>query len=183
MPTMLSETATLSLIRRRRSDVAMSGRTGDWNAQTIAEFRLNHGKVGGPWKGAPLLLLNHIGARSGKPRVNPMMYLKDGDRYVVFASKGGADTSPDWYYNLKGRPEVQIEVGDETIDVHAMEITGPERDRLYARQASLYPRFADYQRKTKRVIPVMALQPRAKQRGSLNPSDEEPPASNQALAS
>jgi deazaflavin-dependent oxidoreductase (nitroreductase family) len=88
-----------------------------------------------------------------------MMYLKDGDRYLVFASKAGADTNPDWYYNLKAHPDVQIEVGDETIDARAAEITGPERDRFYARQASLYPAFAHYQSSTKRIIPVMALTP------------------------
>jgi deazaflavin-dependent oxidoreductase (nitroreductase family) len=142
----------------------MSGRFGDWNAQVIAEFRKNHGKVGGNFEGAPLLLLLHTGARTGKPRVNPVMYMKDGDRYLVFASKGGADTNPDWYYNLKAHPDIQIEVGDETIDVQAKEITGPERDKLYTRQASLYSGFADYQRRTKRVIPVIALIPKAARR-------------------
>jgi deazaflavin-dependent oxidoreductase (nitroreductase family) len=138
----------------------MSSRPDDWNAHNIAEFRRNHGKLGGYFEGAPVLLLHHTGARSGKPRVNPVMYLKDGDRYLVFASKGGASTNPDWYHNLKAHPDIQIEVGDETVDVHVTEITGPERDRLYARQASLYPRFADYQRQTKRVIPVIALTPK-----------------------
>ena len=89
----------------------------EWNASIIAEFRKNHGKVGGYFEGAPLLLLHHTGARSGKARLNPIMYLKDGDCYLVFASKGGADTNPDWYYNIKAHPDVQIEVGDETIDV------------------------------------------------------------------
>jgi deazaflavin-dependent oxidoreductase (nitroreductase family) len=129
----------------------------DFNAQTIAEFRRNHGKVGGYFEGAPLLLLHTIGARSGKPRVNPMMYLKDGRRYLVFASKGGADRNPDWYYNLKAHPNVEVEIGDETIDMHAEEVLGPERDRLYERHATLYPAFADYQRKTKRIIPAIAL--------------------------
>jgi len=138
----------------------MSSSSNDWNAQIIAEFCSNHGKVGGDFEGAPLLLLHHTGARSGKARINPMMYLKDGDRYLVFASKAGADTNPDWYHNLKAHPDVQIEVGDEKIDVRAEEVTGPERDRLYARQASLYPGFADYQRKTKRIIPVIALTPK-----------------------
>jgi deazaflavin-dependent oxidoreductase (nitroreductase family) len=140
----------------------MSGNMNDWNAQTIAEFRRNHGRVGGQFEGAPLLLLHHTGAHSGKSRVNPMMYLKDGERYLVFASKGGADTNPDWYYNLKAHPDVQIEVGDETIEVHAAEITGPERNRFYSRQASLYPRFAGYQSQTKRIIPVIALIPKMK---------------------
>src|SRR3989454_11494045 len=99
----------------------MSGNSNDWNAQTIAEFRRNHGKVGGYFEGAPLLLLHTIGRRSGKPRINLMMHLKDGERYVVIASKGGADMHPDLYFNLNANPDVQIEVGDETIDVHAEE--------------------------------------------------------------
>ena len=135
----------------------MSGNSNDWNAQTIGEFRKNHGKVGGYFEGAPLLLLHTVGRRSSQPRVNPMMYLRDGQRYLVFASKGGADTNPDWYYNLMAHPDVKIEVGDETIDVHAEEIKGREHDALYARQAKLYPGFAEYQRKTKRIIPVIAL--------------------------
>jgi deazaflavin-dependent oxidoreductase (nitroreductase family) len=136
-----------------------------WNANIISEFRKNHGKVGGNFEGAPLLILHHVGSRTGKPRINPVMYLKDGDRYLVFATKMGADTNPDWYHNLKAHPDIQIEVGDETIDVRAEEITGPEHDRFYARQASLYSGFAQYQRQTKRVIPVMALVPKAKQTG------------------
>jgi len=137
----------------------MSG-PNDWNANIIAEFRKNHGKVGGMFEGAPLLLLRNTGARSGKLRINPMMYLKDGNRYLVFASKAGADTHPDWYFNIKAHPDAQIEVGDETVDVRAEEITGPERDRLYSRQASIYPGFAEYQLKTKRIIPVIALMPK-----------------------
>jgi len=135
----------------------MSGSVNDWNAQIIAEFRKNHGRVGGDFEGAPLLLLHTIGKRSGRPRVNPVMYLRDGERYVVFASKAGADTHPDWYRNLIAHPDVEIEVGDETIDVQADDLQGPERDRLFERQATLYPGCAEYQRKTKRVIPVIAL--------------------------
>jgi len=137
----------------------MSGNVNDWNARTIAEFRSNHGKVGGPFEGAPLLLLHHIGARTGKPRINPVMYLKDRERYIIFASKGGADTNPDYYYNIKAHPDIQIEVGDKTIDVRAEEVTGLERDRLFERQASLYPTFGEYQRGTERIIPVIALTP------------------------
>ena len=132
----------------------------DWNAGVIVEFRKNRGKVGGQFEGAPLLLINHTGARTGKARTNPVMYLKDGHRYLVFASKGGADTNPDWYHNLKKHPEVRIEVGDERIDATAEEITGAERDRLFAKQASLYPQFAQYQRKTKRTIPIIAFTPK-----------------------
>jgi deazaflavin-dependent oxidoreductase (nitroreductase family) len=129
----------------------------DFNAQTIAEFRKNHGKVGGYFEGAPLLLIHSTGKHSGKTRVNPVMYLKDGERYVVFASKGGAPSNPDWYYNLKAHPDAKIEVGDNTIDVHAEEIKGSEHDALYARQSKLYPNFAEYQQKTKRIIPVIAF--------------------------
>src|SRR2546426_12763112 len=93
----------------------------DFNAHTIAEFRSNHGKVGGYFKGAPLLFLHTIGARSCKPRINPVMYLQDGKRYLVFASKWGADNNPDWYYNLKAHPEIQIKRGKDTIHWHASE--------------------------------------------------------------
>src|SRR2546428_9477983 len=134
----------------------------DYNAQIIAEFRKNHGKVGGPFEGAPILLLHTIGRRSRKPRINPMMYLKDGERYLVIASKGGAPTNPDWYFNLVTNPDVKMEVGDQTIDAHAKEITGQEHDTLYKRQASLYPAFADYQRRPKRIIPIIALTKRKK---------------------
>jgi len=134
----------------------------DFSAQTIADFRKNHGKVGGYFEGAPLLLLHTAGKHSSKLRVNPVMYLKDGDRYLVFASKSGADTHPDWYFNLKANPDIRIEVGDETIDVRAEEIKGSEHDALYARQAKLYPNFGEYQRKTKRIIPVIALSKRKK---------------------
>ena len=147
----------ISLTRIHSQANMVSNNYNDWNAQVIAEFRKNHGKVGGNFEGAPLLLLHTIGRRSGKPRVNPVMYLKDGDRYFVFASKAGADSHPDWFRNLQEQPDVRIEVGDQTIDVHAEEIRGQERDRLYERQASIYSGFADYQRKTKRVIPVVAL--------------------------
>ena len=147
----------ISLTRIHSRANMVSNNYNDWNAQIIAEFRKNHGKVGGNFEGAPLLLLHTIGRRSGKPRVNPVMYLKDGDRYFVFASKAGADSHPDWFRNLQEQPDVRIEVGDQTIDVHAEEIRGQERNSLYERQASLYSGFADYQRKTKRVIPVVAL--------------------------
>ena len=132
----------------------------DWNAGVIQEFRKNKGKVGGNFEGAPLLLINHIGAKTRKTRVNPVMYLKDGNRYIVFASKGGAPSHPDWYHNLKAHPDVQIEVGTEKIDVRAEEITGSERDKIYAKQASLYPQFGEYEKKTKRKIPIMAFTPK-----------------------
>lgn len=129
----------------------------NFNARTIKEFRDNHGRVGGGFAGAPLLLLHTTGARTGEPRINPMMYLQDGGRYLVFASKAGADTNPAWYHNLKAHPDAQIEIGDQKLDVHAVEVHGPERDTLFERQATLYPGFAGYQRGTTRTIPVIAL--------------------------
>jgi deazaflavin-dependent oxidoreductase (nitroreductase family) len=134
-------------------------RPDDFNAGTIAEFRANHGRVGGAFEGAPLLLLHTVGARTGNARVNPMMYLYDNGRYLVFASKAGADVHPDWYHNLLANPETTIEVDDRTLEVHATEIHGAERDRLFGHQASRYPGFAGYQQKTNRVIPVIALTP------------------------
>ena len=132
----------------------------DFNRRNIEEFRANHGRLGGPFEGAPVLLLHSTGARSGQPRINPMMYMADGDRYLIFASAAGADRNPAWYWNLTAHPDAGIEVGDDHIDVHAVELTGPERDAKYALQAKLYPGFADYQRKTSRVIPVLALVPK-----------------------
>jgi deazaflavin-dependent oxidoreductase (nitroreductase family) len=129
----------------------------DFDRKTIAEFRSNHGKVGGWFEGAPILIMHTKGARTGRSHVKPVMYLRDGERYVVFASKGGAPRNPDWYHNLRAHPNIKIEVGDDTIDVHADEMLGAEHDRLYKTQSTRYPQFADYQRKTKRVIPVMAL--------------------------
>ena len=129
----------------------------DWNSATIKEFRENSGKVGGMFEGAPLLLLTTKGAKSGMTRVNPMMYRADGDRMFVFASKGGAPTNPDWYHNVVANPDVTVEVGTETFPVHATVVTGKERDEIYAKQASLYPFFAEYQEKITRKIPVVAL--------------------------
>jgi deazaflavin-dependent oxidoreductase (nitroreductase family) len=132
----------------------------DYNTRIVAEFRASHGKVGGNFAGAPLLLLHTTGARSGRPYVNPMMYLRDGERYLVFASKAGADTHPDWYRNLVAHPDAEIEVGDDRLPVHAEVLQGAERDRKYAEQAALFPVFADYEKRTSRVIPVVALTPR-----------------------
>jgi deazaflavin-dependent oxidoreductase (nitroreductase family) len=131
----------------------------DFNSRNIAEFRANHGKIGGQFEGAPMLLLHTTGARSGDERINPMMYLADGDRYLVFASAAGSDRNPAWYWNLRAHPEASIEVGDEHLDVRAEELTGSVRDEKYAEQARRYPGFAEYERKTTRTIPVIALQP------------------------
>jgi len=130
----------------------------DWNRSTIEAFRANGGKVGGMWEGRPLLLLTTTGAKSGQRRTNPMMYLRDGDRLLVFASKGGAPTNPDWYHNLLAHPQATVEVGTEVYEANATSLSGEERDRWFARQAQLYPQFADYQAKTTRKIPVIALE-------------------------
>jgi deazaflavin-dependent oxidoreductase (nitroreductase family) len=132
----------------------------DFNAQIIAEFHDHDGVVGGPFEGASLLLLHHTGARSGKSYVNPLVYRRDGDRYVIFASKAGAPTHPDWYHNLLAHPEVSIEVGSDTISVVASEATGEERDALYAAQARDSPQFAEYEKSAGgRTIPVVLLTP------------------------
>ena len=111
------------------------------------------------FEGNPLLLLHHTGAKSGQERINPLAYQADQGRYVIFASKAGAPTNPDWYHNLKANPHATIEVGSETIPVVASEATGEERDRLYRTQAERIPSFADYEQKTDRVIPVVLLTP------------------------
>jgi len=137
----------------------MSTSMNDFNAQIIEEFRANEGRVGGMFEGSTLLLLHHVGAKTGTDRINPLVYDRDGDRYVIFASKAGAPTNPDWYHNLKAHPTVAIEVGTDTIDVVAAEAAGEERDRLFRRQAERSPNFSEYQTKTDRVIPVMILTP------------------------
>lgn len=132
----------------------------DFNSAIIAEFRAHGGKVGGPFEGAPLLLLSTTGAKSGERRTTPVMYLPDGERMIIFASKAGAPTNPAWYHNLQANPTATVEVGTETVEVDASVSTGEERERLYSRQAERYPQFADYAQKTTREIPVVALQPR-----------------------
>lgn len=131
----------------------------DWNDKIIAEFRANEGRVGGPFEGAPLLLLHSTGARSGRERVSPMMYRSVPGGYAVFASKAGADTNPDWYHNLIADPKASIEVGTDTIDVTARVTSGTERDEIWEAQKAEYTGFAGYERKTTRQIPVVMLEP------------------------
>lgn len=133
----------------------------DWNRQTIEAFRANQGRVGGVWEGRPLLLLTTTGAKSGRRRTNPVMYLREGNRLFVFASKGGAPTHPDWYHNLLAHPDVTVEIGDQTYQAIAKPVTGAERDTIYARWAQQYSQFREYQEKTRRIIPVIELEPRA----------------------
>ncbi|MFB0632322.1 nitroreductase family deazaflavin-dependent oxidoreductase [Streptomyces sp. AB3(2024)] len=134
----------------------------DWNAKVIAEFRENEGKVGGAFEGAPLLLVHHRGRKTGQERVSPMMYLPhdtEPDIVYVFASKAGAPTNPDWYRNLTAAGDGTVERGTATYRVTVRELTGAERDRVYADQARRYPGFADYERQTAgiRTIPVLEL--------------------------
>ena len=132
----------------------------DFNAGVIEEFRANGGTAGGIFEGKPLLLLHNLGAKSGTEFVTPLVYLADGDNWVIFASKGGAPNNPGWYHNLKAQPTVSIEIGDDTVNVTAEEVTGAERDRLYSTQADQQPQFAEYAQKTDRQIPVIVLKPR-----------------------
>ncbi|MFN8169908.1 MAG: nitroreductase/quinone reductase family protein [Candidatus Nanopelagicales bacterium] len=134
----------------------------DWNAQVIAEFRANGGKVGGQFEGAPVVLMHHRGRKSGAEYVNPVMYMAADDdpaTIYVFASKGGAPTHPDWYYNMTDAGTAVVEVGTETYDVSVTDVTGEDRDRIYAEQARRYPGFAEYEKSTEgiRTIPVLAL--------------------------
>jgi deazaflavin-dependent oxidoreductase (nitroreductase family) len=131
----------------------------DWNQGIIAEFRANGGKVGGNFEGAPLLLLHTVGARSGTPRVNPMMYQDLGGPVAVFASKAGAPTNPDWYHNLRAHSDVSVEIGTETRAFRARIADEAERDPIWTKQKFDYPGFADYETKTDRVIPVVILDP------------------------
>ena len=137
----------------------MSTSPADFNASIIEEFRANQGRVGGHFEGTPVLLLHHTGAKTGTSYVNPLVYLPDGERYVIFASKAGAPTNPDWYHNLKAHPDVQIEVGSDTVDVRAGEAAGEERERLFRTQVERQPQFGEYESKTDRVIPVVVLTP------------------------
>jgi deazaflavin-dependent oxidoreductase (nitroreductase family) len=140
----------------------------DWNAQTIAEFRANEGRIGGAFEGAPLVLLHHHGRTSGREYVSPIMYLADEtdpDVIFVFASRGGAPVHPDWYHNIVGATDVSVERGSETYPVSVRDVLGADRDRIYAEQARRYPGFAEYERQTAgvRTIPVVELRRRSEE--------------------
>ncbi|MCJ7717495.1 MAG: nitroreductase family deazaflavin-dependent oxidoreductase [Anaerolineales bacterium] len=129
----------------------------EFNKQIIDEFRANDGKVGGHFEGMNLLLIHTIGAKSGQERINPVAQIADGDQYVIIASKGGAPTNPDWYYNLKANPKVSIEVGTQKFPALAVITEEPERTELFDKMASHYQGFNEYREKTRRVIPVISL--------------------------
>ena len=129
----------------------------DWNKKIIEEFRANDGKVGGFFKNVTLLLLHTTGAKSGKERVNPLATFVDGDRLVVVASKGGASTNPDWYYNIVANPDVVVEYGTEKFPARATVASEPERTQLYEKMEKRLSSFSDYKLNTTRVIPVVTL--------------------------
>jgi deazaflavin-dependent oxidoreductase (nitroreductase family) len=153
---MLTEENSAAANRRRNMSDALQFE--EMNRPVIAEFRQTGGKAGGIFEGKPLVLVHHVGAKSGKERIAPLVPLLDGDRIYVFASKGGADTNPDWYHNLVANPETTVEFGSETFPVKARVLTGDERDSIYAKQSEVEPQFGEYQRKTTRLIPVLELQ-------------------------
>ncbi len=129
----------------------------DRNKKIIEEFRANGGKVGGAFEGKMLLLLHTQGAKSKQERINPVACIRDGERLAVIASKGGAPTHPDWYYNVVANPHVTVEVGTEKFQAHATVAQEPERTRLYEEMVKVMPGFDDYRKKTTRVIPVIVL--------------------------
>ncbi|WP_433800758.1 nitroreductase family deazaflavin-dependent oxidoreductase [Actinomycetospora sp. CA-084318] len=136
----------------------------DFNERVIEDFRSHGGRVGGQFEGSPILLLHHVGRRSGADRLSPMMYQQVGDAYAVFASKAGAPDNPDWYHNLLAHPDVSIEVGDgstiDTVPVRARELPADERDPVWETQKQRHPGFADYEARTSRTIPVLLLERR-----------------------
>ncbi len=129
----------------------------DYNADVITDFRASKGEPGGRFEGRPILLLTTIGAKSGQQRTNPLMYLEDGDRCVVFASKGGGPTNPDWYHNIVANPTVTLEVGSEKFEAKATFAEGAERDALFAQQVALQPVFGEYEQSAPRTIPVVVF--------------------------
>ena len=132
----------------------------DWNQKIIDEFRANGGTVEA-FKGATMVLLHTTGARSGQERIAPLVTQPlDDRRWVIFASKAGAPTNPDWFHNIKAGGPVSIEIGTETVDVTPRILDGEERERYWTKQKELMPGFADYEQKTAREIPVVLLEAR-----------------------
>lgn len=130
------------------------------NDQIIEEFRANEGVVGGFFAGKPLLLLHNTGAKSGADRINPLVYATDGDNFVIAASKGGADSHPDWFYNVRANPEVMVEVGTRKLPARARIVPeGDRRTALYLKLENILSNFTEYKHKTERVIPVIVLEP------------------------
>jgi deazaflavin-dependent oxidoreductase (nitroreductase family) len=124
-----------------------------------AIYRASGGKVVGRMFNSPVLLLITTGRKTGRERTTPLLYLEDGENLVVVASVGGAPKHPDWYWNLKANPEARVEIGDRTLRIRAEEASGEEKRRLWARLVEMYPPYEDYQRRTKREIPILVLRP------------------------
>ena len=134
------------------------GGPSDYNTKIIEEFRANKGCVGGPWAGTPMILIHHIGARSGVERVMPLGCSSQGDgRYVIVASSGGSPTHPDWYYNLKANPRITVEVGAQTFTVLADELAAAARAELWPKLVAEYPTLGEHQARTTRQFPVFML--------------------------
>jgi deazaflavin-dependent oxidoreductase (nitroreductase family) len=134
------------------------GQANDYNAKIIEEFRANEGRVGGPWAGTTLILIHHIGAKSGIERVLPLGCSPQGEgRFAIVASNGGSPTHPDWYYNLKANPRIKVEVGPRTFTVVAEELDGAARAGLWPKLVAQYPSIGEYQARTTRQIPVVML--------------------------
>ena len=130
----------------------------DWNEKIIKEFRANEGRVGGPFTGSPMVLIHHVGARTGTERVAPLVYFPQPDgSMLIIASRRGGPTNPDWYHNLKAIPKIDVEVGTETFGVEATEVDAAERTELWPRLVAERPGFGDYQQKVSRTIPVIRL--------------------------
>jgi deazaflavin-dependent oxidoreductase (nitroreductase family) len=141
-----------------RDEISAADEYRNFNDNLIKEFRANGGKVSGMFEGSPLLLLTTSGAKSGEPRIAPLAYTRDNGRYVIIASKGGAPTNPDWYHNVRVNPDVTIEVGSESFPALATVQQGAERQRLFDQMAAQMPGFADYQKNTTRLLPVIILE-------------------------
>jgi deazaflavin-dependent oxidoreductase (nitroreductase family) len=134
----------------------------DWNQQIIDEFRANEGRVGGMFEGAPMIIIHHVGAKTGVERESPLVYFPEDDgRIIIIASKGGSPENPAWYHNLKANPTIEVEVGTEKFAVAVDEVSGDERDQVWKRVVAERPGFGEYQEKTSRLIPVLRLTPAA----------------------
>jgi deazaflavin-dependent oxidoreductase (nitroreductase family) len=139
----------------------MTNDPNDFNARIIEEFRTNAGVVGGPFEGMPMLLLHTTGAKSGAERINPLAYQALDDGWAVFASKGGAPSNPDWYYNVVANEDVSIEVGTDTVQATARVAAGDEREEIWSRQKATIPQFAEYEKTAgDREIPVIVIEAR-----------------------
>lgn len=131
------------------------------NSIHVALYRISGGKVANRIANMPVLLITTYGRKTGKPHTNPVVYLRDGQDYLVSASMGGMDATPAWYFNLKSHPDIQIKVGDQSLSVRAMIVNSEERDQLYAKFKAASPNFVKYEKTAHRVIPVIRLTPQS----------------------